>query len=1027
MAESKKTKKNTTVSVNRDEIPQPEKQRSGTSKGTASQSGKNRSNSGKYRVKDGKANKKKDERQKSTTVPSVVALVLIFAGLIVAICLILNALCNFNGELGDPSEHFGSYFGFYFCMILIAMFGCGSVLIPIALFFTAVLILIKKERKHVITRAILSASFITVVSALGEIIYLTIEKADGFSDFGILERFQNYADLTLSGGIVGGGLGYLMYGLMGAVLAIITSVLLILLLGFLVVGLSPEKIAESISSSIKARREDADRQREKKEKQKEKEQRKEEARRLRAERKAEAEAEKKAEKDSVREAAKAAIKAAKEAEGKKNESDTVTVMDGNTALEVDKTTGEVINETAPNDGSFVPLDLSPEEKEKFNIDDNSGSTSYGEDTSNIVSSTAMNDYSDNADETEDGSVHRNGYGDPSIEVNKIDDGTPEPDYYTTLTDDEKKAEQFFPREGSEFKHNNDTENDNNVFDEANDGDKSTDYSQNTVDNFMHQFFDGEDEDDEAEQRYLDELAASLENEKPENDVPAVPEEPPYVFPPLDLLHPANDHYAIDRDEVERNKRLLRETLESFKVKIKDIGCSCGPTLTRYEIVPEAGVRVRSIAGLSDDIALRMSSKTGVRIEAPIPGKPAVGVEVANDHATTVYLRTLLETPDFQNHKSYLASGLGVDVIGNPVIFNIEKMPHLLIAGTTGSGKSVCINSMILSIMYKSSPDEVKFILIDPKKVEFTVYRDIPHLYAPIITDPKKAAGALASAVNEMERRFELIEQVGMRNITGYNEITKNDPDMPHLPRIVIIIDEFADLMMTASQEVETAVCRIAQKARAAGIHLIIGTQRPSADVITGLIKANIPSKIACKVASRIDSGIILDSPGAEKLIGYGDMLYAPSGCSKPQRLQGAFVSDTELLEIIEYVKAHNAPVKYDDEFSRMIEIEAAKCGKKAGSDHSDYDDMQGSPDGSSGGDEDSKLWQALELAVETGKISTSLLQRKIGVGYGRGAKIMDTLEDMGFIGPADGNKPRKILVTRQQLIEMKMNNSQPKE
>ncbi len=490
----------------------------------------------------------------------------------------------------------------------------------------------------------------------------------------------------------------------------------------------------------------------------------------------------------------------------------------------------------------------------------------------------------------------------------------------------------------------------------------------------------------------------------------------YKFPPIDILKKGSLAPATSEAEIESNKQVLREVLESFKIKVREITCSCGPTITRYEIKPDAGVRVRAIANLVDDIAMALATP-GVRIEAPIPGKAAVGVEVPNAKRGMVLLRSILETPEFQNHKSKLAACLGTDVSGKPIVFDIEKMPHLLVAGTTGSGKSVCINTIIASLLYRTKPDEVKLVLVDPKKVEFNVYRDIPHLSCRIVTDPKKAAGALNSAVNEMEKRFELIEEVGVRNITGYNEATKNDPDKPYMPRMVIIIDELADLMMTVSDEVETAICRIAQKARAAGIHLILGTQRPSTDVITGLMKANIPSRIAFTVASQVDSRVILDNIGAEKLTGMGDMLFAPVGSPKPMRVQGTFVSDAEIESVIEYIKANNAPVRYDSEFEKSIDEEAAKCGNPA-SKKSGADEVK-----LSSGDEDPKLYEAVELAVEAGKISTSLLQRKLEIGYGRAAKIIDRMEELGYVGPADGNKPRKILITADELAEKQINDN----
>ena len=522
--------------------------------------------------------------------------------------------------------------------------------------------------------------------------------------------------------------------------------------------------------------------------------------------------------------------------------------------------------------------------------------------------------------------------------------------------------------------------------------------------------DPEPEDDAD--AMLDEL---LIDDEGAEDAPTAEAENVYVFPTTDMLAAGNASYHTSEEEVAANTEVLRQTLEDFHIRVKEVTCSTGPTVTRYEIKPEAGVRVRAIANLVDDIALGLA-KSGVRIEAPIPGKAAVGIEVPNDKPATVYLRNLLESPEFVNHKSKVAVCLGADVSGKPVVFDIEKMPHLLVAGATGMGKSVCINCLVMSLLYKARPDEVKLIMVDPKKVEFTMYRDIPHLYCPIVSDPKKAAGALASAVAEMERRFSLIEEVGVRNITGYNEITKDDPEKEYLPRIVIIIDELADLMMTAPDDVETCICRLAQKARAAGIHIIIGTQRPSVDVVTGLIKANIPSRIAFTVSSQVDSRTIIDVGGAEKLIGRGDMLYAPVGSAKPQRVQGAFVADGEVERVVNFVKTQNGSAKYNDSFTKQIEEEAAKCGNgKKGGGAGGEGDLGGS-DG-----EDEKLWEAVEVVVTEGKASTSMLQRYLKVGYGRAAGLLDRMEELGFISAQDGNKPRRVLVTKQDLDELRMN------
>lgn len=497
------------------------------------------------------------------------------------------------------------------------------------------------------------------------------------------------------------------------------------------------------------------------------------------------------------------------------------------------------------------------------------------------------------------------------------------------------------------------------------------------------------------------------------------EKPSYVFPPFELLKQEpvkNDNGKAG--ELQMNAEKLVETLRSFNVRAHVVDVASGPTVTRYEIGLEAGTRVRQIMNLVDDISYALATN-GVRIEGVIPGKSAIGIEVPNRSAETVYLRTLLENPKFKDAKSKLTAALGRSVSGEPLYIDIAKMPHLMIAGTTGSGKSVCINTMLISLLYKSTPEEVKLVLIDPKKVELNVYNGIPHLLVPVVFDPKKAAGALHWCVTEMERRFDLIESMNVRNIAGYNEVIADDPTKEKLPQIVIVIDELADLMMTAANEVETSICRIAQKARAAGMHLIIGTQRPSVDVITGLIKANIPSRIAFTVMSQVDSRTIIDSAGAEKLIGRGDMLYAPVGCTKPMRAQGAFVSDSELEGVIEFIKEHSTEEEKRVENSRAImeriEKEAALCGKK-GKSREDSDDDSDSSDVA-----DPKLKSAIKLAVDSGKISTSLLQRKLSLGYGRAAKLIDEMERRGIVGAPEGQKPREVLITKEQYLEMMMN------
>ena len=509
-------------------------------------------------------------------------------------------------------------------------------------------------------------------------------------------------------------------------------------------------------------------------------------------------------------------------------------------------------------------------------------------------------------------------------------------------------------------------------------------------------------------------------EKKASALSAVPAPFEYKFPPIDILasDPGGGKENI-KEELQDNAVRLVETLKSFNVKTKIENISRGPTITRYELLPEPGTRVRSIVNLVDDIALNLAT-TGVRIEAPIPGKSAVGIEVPNKNQTTVHLRTLIESAKFADAKSKLTVCLGEDVAGEAVYFDIAKMPHLLIAGATGMGKSVCINSVITSLLYKASPEDVKLILVDPKKVELSIYNGIPHLLVPVVSEPKKAAGSLSWAVGEMERRFALIEAVGVRDIKSFNEVTKNDPDYEYMPRIVIIIDELADLMMTAPDDVEESICRLAQKARAAGMHLIIGTQRPSVDVITGLIKANIPSRIAFTVSSQIDSRTIIDRGGAENLIGRGDMLFNPVGAAKPMRVQGAYVSEADVEEVVAYIKNMNSSAStYSEEVANQIEREAQRCG---GGGKKKQQEMDFGDDPAA---EDPMLKSAIELAIDSGKISTSLIQRRLSLGYGRAAKLIDRMEQLGYVSAPDGQKPREVLITKQDFMEMRLKDEAP--
>ena len=480
----------------------------------------------------------------------------------------------------------------------------------------------------------------------------------------------------------------------------------------------------------------------------------------------------------------------------------------------------------------------------------------------------------------------------------------------------------------------------------------------------------------------------------------------YKYPPIDLLKASDSNLKIGSRELDATAERLVEVLRSFGVETRGVDISKGPTVTRYELQPCAGVKISKITNLADDIALNLAA-AGVRIEAPIPNKAAVGIEVPNKSSAVVGVREIIESTAFTASKSKLTVALGKDIGGNVVVTDIAKMPHGLIAGATGSGKSVCINSIVTSILYKASPDEVKLLMIDPKVVELGVYNGIPHLLVPVVTEPRKAAGALGWAVSEMEKRYQMFADRCVRDIEGYNRVVDtltDEPDVKRMPHIVIIIDELADLMMTAPKEVEDSINRIAAKARAAGMHLLIATQRPSVNVVTGVIKANIPTRIAFAVSSHIDSATILDCAGAEKLLGKGDMLFSPVGSAKPKRLQGCYVSDLEVEKVVEYVK-NSGFAEYDDNI--MVEIEhnaAVEKQKKTGL-------AEDAPD------EDPMLEDAIKVVVETGQASTSLLQRRLKLGYARAARIIDEMEERGIVGPFEGSKPRKVLITADELME----------
>ena len=485
----------------------------------------------------------------------------------------------------------------------------------------------------------------------------------------------------------------------------------------------------------------------------------------------------------------------------------------------------------------------------------------------------------------------------------------------------------------------------------------------------------------------------------------------YEFPPTSLLKQGKEMVLKGgKKALTDTAAKLQKTLYSFGVTAKVENVSVGPAITRYELKPAEGVRVSKIANLADDIALNLAAES-IRIEAPIPGKQAVGIEIPNKENEIVHLRDILESDKFENAKSKLTMALGKDVAGECVVADIAKMPHVLIAGSTGSGKSVCINTLISSLIYKAKPSEVKLVMVDPKIVELSVYNGIPHLLIPVVTDPKKAAGALAWAVQEMENRYNLFASKGVRDLKGYNETIENNSDEENgtLPQIVIIIDELADLMMVAAKDVEDSICRLAQKARAAGMHLVIATQRPSVDVITGLIKANVPSRIAFAVSSQVDSRTILDMAGAEKLLGKGDMLFYPAGASKPTRIQGAFIDDKEVEKIVDFIKS-NGTATYSDEI--LESIEKANTNEKEVKD-SDISDDENDP----------LLDEAIKTVIETQQASTSFIQRRFKVGYARAGRIIDQMEERGVISGYQGSKPREVLISKERWQELNMASS----
>ena len=526
------------------------------------------------------------------------------------------------------------------------------------------------------------------------------------------------------------------------------------------------------------------------------------------------------------------------------------------------------------------------------------------------------------------------------------------------------------------------------------GSKKEEFSPNTLEDNLFKV-EEEEKEDKTKSVLMLEHTQMIEDET-------------YEFPPVELLTEGNSTVMKGgKKAIADNATKLQKTLYNFGVSAKVENVSVGPAITRYELKPAEGVRVSKIANLADDIALNLAAES-IRIEAPIPGKQAVGIEIPNKENEIVHLRDIIESNKFVEAKSKLAFALGKDVAGEEVVTDIAKMPHVLIAGSTGSGKSVCINTLITSIIYKAKPNEVKLVLVDPKVVELSVYNGIPHLLIPVVTDPKKAAGALAWAVQEMVNRYSLFAGKGVRDIKGYNEALDQENEAGKLPQIVIIIDELADLMMVAKNDVEDAICRLAQMARAAGMHLVIATQRPSVDVITGLIKANIPSRVAFAVSSQVDSRTILDMAGAEKLLGKGDMLFYPTGMSKPTRIQGAFISDKDVEKIVDFIKS-NGTATYSSDI--LESIEKVNTNEK---EIKEFDEEN---------DTDPFLDEAIEVVIETQQASTSFIQRRFKVGYARAGRIIDQMEERGIISGYQGSKPREVLMSKERWQELNMQQS----
>lgn len=910
-------------------------------------------------------------------VQTVLQYIFLGLGIFFFVCLFLNLLCNFGNRLEDPSKHWMGYVGYGISYAFHGLFGSAAFLLPIGMVVFFVFWKRLREERRLIFKILNAVALLLIVSTLIHTFYLAIE---GKPELSAGELIRRGAALS-GGGLFGGKLAYFAVNVLNWAGAFILEFLLFFASFFYMLGMTPRYIWTRWNH----RRELSGKDRKTL---------------------------------SEQEAEKAKRRAKEIAEEKKAQSSVVKTTpegfpDGSvTIYKNDGTLGQPKNPEHPpiptTSGSdeqqlYLPGEVrrrmrEEDERKRQQMEEQRERKRLAEEE---VRRTQVDAVPIQRGEPVEQSKPALPQPEPIVSAKPA--VTPPPARTATATP--------IPVVSDEVRTN--YESVDPIFPQTdNKGVKKVRKEDRNFD--LKDIFNDEDVDEPLAPP--PQQHAPLPPEKPvpnraaPRKTPPPPAEPPikeYVFPPLDLLKRGAPMSEENRSEIEQNMRLLATTLENFRVGVKGIDYACGPTVTRYEITPAAGVHAKSITNLASDIALAFAV-SDVRM-AQISGKSAIGVEVPNKTRYTVFLRNLLESPAFQNGKTKLTVALGADVVNDPVIFDITEMPHLLVGGATKMGKSVCINCTITSLLFRARPDEVKLILIDPKKVEFTPYKSIPHLLAPIITSANDAAGALQAAVAEMESRFELIQEVGAKNAEAYNEITKNDPDKPFMPYLVIIIDELADLMLQARDQVEEPICRLLQKGRASGIHLILGTQRPSVDVVTGLIKSNVPSRIACTVASQVDSRTILDGVGAEKLLGRGDMLFSPVGSTRPERVQGAFVSDKEVESVCNFIRAKNGNAVYDEKFTEKMKefsAEIARSGNKA-------DDVVVSDDAK----DDNKYLDAVRVAMEEGKMSTSLLQRRLGLGYGRAAKLIDRMQAEGIVSPPDGSKPRSVLITADEFME----------